>query len=376
MNKELIEALLVRHEASPKVTVQEYVRSLMAELGDSIADRHKLYLDTRYWIHLRDAAMGRRLTHSGHSDILECIRTLVANGLAICPVSDVACIELFKQTDPKTRLATADLLDELSLGVALVSEKERVVAEIDHFLTYPTEGLPPIRTDRIWTKAGYSLGSFIPVIDQFSLYQNRLAQKASVDFCWRVTYRKLFLAESLPEEEYRLMEDAAAKITAEMQEYAHEIRSFEQAFSGEIAGGFQAYNNEIWEIIVRHYRRVSGDQRPVSPKRAEEEVKSVVTFLSDAFKGHPKIMAKHIPTIYALTMCHAAVRWDKSRKLNSHDLLDFHHASSGIPHHNAMLTEKPLRALVTAGNVALDKTFSCVVLSKENDVLDYLHRLG
>lgn len=31
----------------------------------------------------------------------------------------------------------------------------------------------------------------------------------------------------------------------------------------------------------------------------------------------------------------------------------------GIPYHDAVIKETPLRVLVTAGNVALDKTFGC-----------------
>lgn len=374
--KPQIEESLRRHAASPGVSVGEYVQGLMAALGDSIVDRHKLYLDTRYWIHLRDAAVGRP-THHQHGEILDRIRSLVADGLAVCTVSDVAWMELFKQVDPKTRLATADLLDELSLGVALMSEKERMVAEIEYFLTHTADGgLPPIRRDRVWVKAGYVMGSLIPVINQFSPEQNRLGQKASVDVFWRVTHRELASGGSSLSGQEDRWEEAAARITAESLEHAHEIRSHQQAFSDEIAGALRAFKDEIRGLGVRHYRRITGDQRSVPLEQAEEAAKQLVNLLSNAFKLRREIMAQHIPSLYTFAMCHAAVRWDKSRKFNSHDLLDFHHASSGVPYHDAVFTEKPLRVLVTAGNTALDKTFSCTVLSKEADVLAYLCNLS
>ncbi len=60
--------------------------------------------------------------------------------------------------------------------------------------------------------------------------------------------------------------------------------------------------------------------------RAEQSERSVghcVALLSTAFKLRREIMAQHIPSLYAFAMCHAIVRWDKSRRFNSHDLLDF-----------------------------------------------------
>ena len=44
-------------------------------------------------------------------------------------------------------------------------------------------------------------------------------------------------------------------------------------------------------------------------------------------------------------------------------------------YHDAVLTETPLRVLVTGGNVALDMTFGCTVLSRDDEVLDYLDQL-
>lgn len=374
--KQEIEESLARHAASPEVSAGEYAQQLMTELGDSVATRHKFYLDTRYWIHLRDAAMGRP-THHQHGEILVRVRALVADGLAVCPVSDVAWIELFKQVDPASRLATADLLDELSLGVALMTEKERVVAEIGYFLTHTTDkGLPPIRKNRVWIKAGYVMGLIVPVIDQFSPEQNRLAQKASIDAFWRVTHRELASGGSSLSDQEDRWKEAAARITAESQKHAHEIRSYQQAFADEISGALRVFKGEIRELAILRYRRITGDQGPVPVEQAEKAAGQLVALLSTAFKLRREIMAQHIPSLYAFAMCHAAVRWDKFRRFNSHDLLDFHHASSGIPYHDAVFTEKPLRVLVTAGNTALDKTFSCRVMSSETEILAYLRELS
>lgn len=42
------------HEKNNKVSLKEYVDSEQIKLSDSIKDRIKIYLDTKFWIYLRD----------------------------------------------------------------------------------------------------------------------------------------------------------------------------------------------------------------------------------------------------------------------------------------------------------------------------------
>ncbi|MEW1781345.1 hypothetical protein AB0305_03995 [Arthrobacter sp. NPDC080086] len=374
MSKPQVEALLARHAAAPQVSTREYVETLVAELGASIAGRHKLYLDTRYWIHLRDAAMGRSV-HPAHSEILDLIRSLVSTGVAICPVSDVAWMELSKQRDPETRLATADVLDELSLGVAIKSEQERVVAELEQVIMRPDlAATPPNQGNRVWVKACYVLGITVPMVKNWSDEQNLLFQKASVDLIWQLTHREMAETEGSFQQEADRLEQAAKSITDAMRRYSHEIRSIQQAFAAESAGALRAFKNAIQALIVRAFMSTASDTGSVTKEQVDVATEQMLSGLANAFRLRPKVMAQRVPSLYAYAMCHAAVRMDRSRKLNAHDLLDIHHASSGIPYHDAVFTENPLRVLVTAGNIALDKTFQCAVLSKESEILDYLRR--
>jgi len=376
MDEQQIKATMARHAATPEVSVHEYVDRLTKELHASISGKRKLYLDTRYWIHLRDAAMGRP-TRLEHSQILDCVRMLVSTGAAICPISDVAWLELSKQSDPATRRSTAVLLDELSLGIAIMTERERVIAEIEQFITRATETGPnPILRNRVWVRAGYVLGVAIPTIKEFSRGQNLLTQKTSVDLFWQISIQEMLETTgsfpTMPDS----FEESAAKITAAMQRYAYQIRSIKQAFTAEIAGALRVFKDDIGPIVLRHFERSGGDRRSVTHERVEQASQKTLTALINAFVLKPKIMAQRIPSLYASAMCHAAVRMDKSRTFNGHDLLDIHHASSGIPYHDAVFTENPLRVLVTGGNVRLDRTFECAVLSQEHDVLSYLRGLS
>ena len=111
ISPEVAEAIFQHHLISPEISMEEYFRRKVSLIGRGIVARRKLYLDTRYWVFIRDASLGRpkRLEHI---EILSLLRQLVSDGLAICPVSDVAFMELSSQSDDETRKETAKLLDE------------------------------------------------------------------------------------------------------------------------------------------------------------------------------------------------------------------------------------------------------------------------
>src|SRR6266699_5009890 len=134
MDSEFVKRALARHRDDPTVSAPAYLRRLTVALGKLVSTRRKLYLDTRYWIFLRDAAMGRP-RRPEHSELLELLRGAVQSGVALCPISDVGYLELTKQTDPVTKLETTRLVDELSLGIALLTEESRVGTELAHTMS-------------------------------------------------------------------------------------------------------------------------------------------------------------------------------------------------------------------------------------------------
>ena len=44
------------HRSTPQITVDEYERRRVIELGEWVAARGRIYLDKCFWIHLRAAA--------------------------------------------------------------------------------------------------------------------------------------------------------------------------------------------------------------------------------------------------------------------------------------------------------------------------------
>src|SRR5258706_2627185 len=143
-------------------SINEYVRDRGIELAKTLDSRRAIYLDLRFWIIARNVNLGRN-TDAASIDFLNLLRTQVHAGQIFCPISETVFGELMKQSDVVTRIATVELIDELSLGVALVLEPQRVTRELEHFLLpAPSTGSRNPVHWLVWTKLCYVLGVFHP----------------------------------------------------------------------------------------------------------------------------------------------------------------------------------------------------------------------
>ncbi|VVE57474.1 hypothetical protein [Pandoraea anhela] len=374
-----VEALIAescqRHSTSRDVSVHEYVEKLTVSIGRIVEGRIKLYLDTRYWVFLRNAALGREKRRE-HSEILTLLRRLVRDGVAICPVSDVALVELTNQSDPETRAATASLLDELSLGVALIFERERVHVELEHFFRAPAESVAKhsLRT-RVWTKAGHALGTLIPSVDSLPGETLLLLQKVFVDTVWASTFSDLFKMGDVEQSLAAKFNEMAAKINVEKERFRHEVSSFQQALGAELAGALRLHEDFVSEMLLSFFEEQGNSRGNVSPEELIDSREKMTRVVVNGFRYRKGHMASRLPTVYIHAACHAAVRMDANRKFNGNFIRDLHHGCAGVGYHDAMFTENPLRVLLTSGNVDANRLCGCVVLSSEVDVVAYLREL-
>lgn len=142
------------HRLHPEISLERYVRTKVLETADRVLARKRIYLDTRYWVALRDVRLQRPRTVVDE-ELLKTISELVSSGRAICPINANVFAELLKQRDNQTRLATAQVIDELSLGIAIQPEDERIGTEIMHCLQRSLSGedaLEPLER-LVWTSA-------------------------------------------------------------------------------------------------------------------------------------------------------------------------------------------------------------------------------
>ena len=350
-----------RHKASPEISTKEYVRARNIELGKWVMARECVYLDKCFWITLRDAHIGRTKDTAAH-ELLIGLTESVEQGRRVCPISDAIFLELMKQSDSETRLATAKLIDELSCGVTLVPNPTRIATEIAHFFhaaigskVYPLEVL-------IWSKLSYVLGVQHPVVDAFSTEDQAIIQKAFFDHMWNVSLQQILetLGESAPV--FNASPDIAEHLNQGNAAHAHEVKSFAQVYKDEVYGCLELAAPIACDVLAEIEYKATG--RPIARTRQERDIseKQVHNLLCAAIgKPSAKIALR---TMHLGALFHAAVRWNRTQKLVSNDLYDFHHAEAALGYCNIFLTDGPMHTLLEQKHLNLKEHFPCRVISR------------
>ena len=141
--------------------LDEHAAQAVLSLGTEATQRRAIYLDMKYWIKLRNAS--RDKSNTTDHQLLSILRKGIAKGVVFCPISEAVFLEVMKQQDLTSRLATAQLIDELSLGTTLALERERIRTEIEYFMYWAAGRRKQQPMEYwVWRRLGYVLGFVHP----------------------------------------------------------------------------------------------------------------------------------------------------------------------------------------------------------------------
>lgn len=169
----------------PDETFDTYSKNQKIKLGKSISDRKKIYLDTKYWIYLRDAHLNRAKNESEYQ-FLALLDQLLGKNKIICPISEDIFLEVLKQSDRQTLTATVNLIDKFSQGISLLSFEERLLLELFYFSSI-TNNIPVYEMQElVWTKLAYTLGFITNHSNRLNANQNNLLKKCFFDQLWSI----------------------------------------------------------------------------------------------------------------------------------------------------------------------------------------------
>ncbi|MGM0987775.1 MAG: hypothetical protein ACQEXI_12435 [Pseudomonadota bacterium] len=359
MDMDTIASSINFHRKSPDVTLEQHVRDKRVQLGIEVENRFRIYLDLRFWILLREVELGRN-DDQELIKLLDRIKCLVDEGLGICPISETVFVELMKQSDQDTRLATARLIDRLSLGVTLVVNPERISQELccSIYSLAGAENLIPIN-ELVWIKLSYIFGETHPHQTPFGPSEELVIQKAFFDHMWNATITEMMDYLDFESWEQPDWKSTADRLNLGNKDHADEIRSFKQAYRIEFEGGLSLFKEQVLqlfkEIDSRGYKEFGANSGKLSNQ--------------ERFRR----FAKSVRTLHIGACCHAAVRWDQKRQLTGNDLLDFHHAEAALGYCDLFLTEKPLKSLLSQSHLGLKVDFPCVVESSAGGGLRVLN---
>lgn len=346
------------HRARPKVSLDDHVYQKRIELGKEVSKKYRVYLDLRFWILLRDVEL-RKNKEQELKELLSKLKHLVDNEKCICPISESVFIEVMKQSDPVTRLATSKLIDRLSKGVSLITHPQRISQELCNAVysqagaddIYPIDAL-------VWIKLSYVLGETHPYEKPFGAEEELVVQKSFFDHMWNIS-----LTEMMGYLDYELWDQSNWQATADSlnagnKKHANGLKSFTKVYRTEFEGGLSLFKDELIALLK--------EVDKAGYKDFEKEAESLTK--NERFSK----FSKSVRTLHIGACCHAAVRWDQKRQLTSNDLLDFHHAEAAIGYCNLFLTEKPLKTLLSQRHLELASDYPCTVVSTATDGLEVL----
>lgn len=365
-----------KHKNESEKSLDDYFKELRLKLGKEMNNKIKIYLDTKYWIYLRDYIMGRN-KDKNIKQIYELLHEGVDKDKLICPVSDAIFYEITQQTDSSTLKETVALIDSLSKGITIISSIERIKFEILYFI-YSLNGWSNnlySPDEFVWTKVSYLLGLTSFESKLFSREDERVIQKAFVDQMW--TFSLTDIIDKLGMEALLRMpriNDISKQLNVDKVKYSHENNSFKQIFMSEVAGILDVIKPDIQEMLVYIYKEQFNkepDATELESFKSEEMFANVIYNVVDSNK-----IGLYLPTLIIIAKLHAGVRLDIQRKYRKNDQIDFQHASAALPYFDYFFTERSLMDLIKRKNINLQNVYHCRVFARSVEVLESLKSIN
>jgi hypothetical protein len=345
-------------ENTANLSLTEYAKQKRMEIAQNVVPKVRIYLDQRYWIHCRAADSGEE---SGvYLEIWKILRRLVRDGLVVCPISSISVMETFKQMDYERRRHTAEIMDELSTGVALRSPSGLRAAEFQ-FLLRTLAGQPVSEHHPI----NYAFSSLAELFGDLAIEKKgdpeaEAMGKAALDGLSRLRFPDLLLA--MPQIDRQLLE-AYDRRSPELHNRiaarrSRTPRTYEAYLGREIHGVLDWLKAEI----LPNFMALSN-----APAEGGERACAKFIELLEAKHNRATLM-RALPTLFLRAAIYAATDF-KQRRYNDGDTFDHDHAIVALPYCQIFLTERKLGTLLTERPAQLDRDYACRILWDADEVL-------
>lgn len=352
------------HLKHPEITLDTYIFQKRVAYNSSLEDKKVIYLDMKYWCYLCDVTLGENRDPNLIA-LLERLRELVKSGKAFCPLSNTTFFEMYKNRIGEIRHATAQLVDELSGGVAIIHTHARMDMELHQLLFSLGFSIINLAPQKLpWVTLSSFFGQFSPVNIHPDPVQNLALQKTFFDHYWDISIEKMVSTIGDEVMNHTHYSDLAARLNEKNLQHVGELKSYMHTFCIEAEGAADAYSI----IAATDYNLASyglNDSMPLQTRIANLRI-----VIAEALqnKAHQDILR----TEFIRTCLHARLRWNKRQKFNKNDFEDFDHAAAALGYCDYFLTERSLADALKSKPEALEKRYECQVAYKPIDCLSML----
>ena len=358
-----------------RAPIDEHIRRRHLELGRDVLAQSRVYLDTRFWVLLRDVILGRQQSPDLIA-LLDLLTEQVVRGSVLCPIEASVFIELYRQSDPETRLATAKLIDKLGRGVCISYIEDRCRAEILHFVYRQQSSAANLHHPRelIWTKIGNVFGEIVPSLPLVDADEEAVLQVGFYDHLWEHSVENVVTTIG-PTTAFPHANDGGWAEGLNVGKHAHgdELRSLQHAYRIELRGALDAREDLLAGAFRYLFAAETGKTQhcdEATEMRLVNELKALI--IEGARRGR---LGQGLPSFQIPALLHAAMRWDRTRGYRPTDRMDIYHASAALPYCDIFMTDGPLAALIRSNGVALDRQYDTTVVADFAEAVAAVHEL-
>ena len=364
-----------KHRRESGKSMETYIKECRLNLGRAIAQRYKVYLDTKYWILLRDYKLGRKVK----ATIVE-LSSILEEGIAskklICPISADIFLEIAKQSDATTLKCSIELIDGLSEGISVLAHEERARMELLYFMRKNSSGQDSCHSQNnfVWTKIAYVFGTLAPCCTPLTTDEEIVIQKSFFDQMWSISLIDMIETIGINAvREIPSMPDISAKLNTGKFKNLSENSSFKRIFLSEVAGILDTYTEDFREVFVYLYKKMTGKDPAEGEVSSSDGPRKFANLIYHGFRLNH--FSTEFPSIRIPATIHAAIRWDRNRKYKPTDIYDFRHAKTALPYFEIFLTENSLCHLLTRQDLSLDLLYNCTVVSDPEIAVQEIKRM-
>lgn len=340
--------------------MNHYLLQKQIDLGNSISNCKKIYLDINYWVKLRDQES------DADRELFNKLEKLVADNKCVLPISETIFYEILKQNDVNSLKKMAAVITKFSKGISIVSDQERQQLEFVNFIHAKTQ--KPIFDLKvtIWTKISINI-----IYNMLLKYEPEKADNRFVDFLENISFDKIITLADNPNFKPFKFKDDIEFFNKSKEKYKNENTSFKQMYLSELGGYLETFMDDFIKYMDDIYF-LENSKHLTSKEKEKVHFTNWSLCIYNLVKLN-KIKTE-LPSFTIFSELNASIRWNKERKYSDgNDTFDFLHATAALPYYDYFFTEKELRTIIE--QCKLDKNYDCIVLSDINNIIKELESL-
>lgn len=318
-----------------------YLNLYRGQLARGLKEARLIYLDTSYWVRLRDAALGKGTPEA--VQLLEILRAMVRSREALCVSQLYSFLEVGKQEESSLR-ASADLLDELTEGVTIAAPDDILLWECAEFA-----GTTLRRNGEVgvfpWTKVGQIHDSALPstMPGPITPAQRAVLLKALIDATWNMTFSYVFQQfdwDTKKKLGFEFETEVLLQVAARKAERQAKGLTLHSARSEAFADLFSSQAMPLLNHLLQRW--VLGSNNTGSPVDLEQDLATIQSTALKAFEN--RSLGQSLPGLAIHAELFALHETDgQSRKpQTTNDWFDSCHAAFALPYCDMFLTERAL----------------------------------